>query len=85
MTTYPKYQITRTFGVSSLATHYEYVRVSRGEYGEKTYKTFRLTAASHRRIFALIDALGQGPSFSGHQVKGVTRITRYNKILKVVW
>ena len=68
---YPKYKINRTFGISSNIDSYEYRRVATGEFGERAYKSFRLTAASHRRVFALIDALGQGPSFSGNQAKAI--------------
>lgn len=80
---YPKYKITRTFGVSSLIDGYEYRRIAVGEFGERSYKSFRLTAASHRRVFALIKSLHGFPGFSGDQTKGVTKITHYDRILGV--
>lgn len=47
------YSINRIFGISSQATHYEYRCVTIGEYGDRKYKTFRLTSASMRRVYKM--------------------------------
>jgi hypothetical protein len=65
------YQIKRTFGISSNATHYEYRRIARGEYGEVVYKSMVIpSSASMKRIYKLTN--GNMASSRTKQVQGST-------------